>query len=215
MSRTNQKKILIFIFCILFIVFCFLCYRFYFSYQFTKAYDTYAALSTRHVTAAFLPATNDNAVRQELNRMLSDVLVADVSRHDRVARAERGLVLLNELEKQIDAIGDTGEAVSQAIAAMEDHASGDERKEIVHLALERLRIIGDIRGLSYRANYHTAEIFNRIIADGGSLTKEHVADLNNQIPLVEEQFDRRAGLYSELESVNNSIDRAISNLRVL
>lgn len=189
-----------------------LAYKFYFSWQFSHVYETYSTLSRTHVSAAFLPATNDNPLRQELNRTLATVLAEDMPSTERLKRAERGLTLLNDLEKQIDAIGEAGEAVSQSIHEMEARASGTERQEIVSLALERVRIIGDIRGLSYRAGYHTAEIFNRVIADGGALTKEHITDLNNQIPLVEEQFDRRAGLYSELESISSKISQSVERL---
>lgn len=193
-------------------VLAFVLYRAFFSWQFTKSYETYATLSAQHVTAAFLPATNDNQIRQELNRMLSDVLAVELPVQDRLERAQRGLLLLAELEKQIDAIGDKGEAVSHALGELESHASGADRAEIVSLALERMRVIGDIRGLSYRANYHTAEIFNRVISDGGSLTDEHISELNAQVPLVEEQFDRRSGLYSELESINSQVARAYKDL---
>lgn len=209
-----RKHLVLASLCMLFVILCFLAYRFYFAWQFTKSYDTYAALSDIHVSAAFLPATNENPLRQELNRMLADVLVAELPETDRLERAERGLLLLNELEKQIDAIGDSGEAVAKALGEMEARASGSERREIVDMALERLRVIGDIRGLSYRASYHTAEIFNRVIQDGGALTKEHVTDLNNQIPLVEQQFDRRTGLYDELESIGGKISRAQDELPI-
>lgn len=215
MQKNTRKQLLYGITIVLFFALCFLAYRFYFAWQFTKSYDTYATLSDIHVNAAFLPATNENPLRQELNRMLADVLAEQLPQSDRLERAERGLLLLNELEKQIDAIGDSGEAVSKALGEMEARASGSERREIVDLALERLRVIGDIRGLSYRASYHTAEIFNRVITDGGALTPEHVIELNNQIPLVEEQFDRRTGLYDELESIGGRVTRAQNDLPAL
>ncbi len=207
-----RRHIGIVIFCFVVFISLFFSYKSYFAWKFTKSYDTYATLSDIHVNAAFLPATNENPLRQELNRMLADVLAEQLPQSDRLERAERGLLLLNELEKQIDAIGDSGEAVSKALGEMEARASGSERREIVDLALERLRVIGDIRGLSYRASYHTAEIFNRVIADGGALTPEHVIELNNQIPLVEEQFDRRTGLYNELESIGGRITRVENEL---
>ncbi len=198
----------------LFVALLFCAYKLYFSWQFQKSYEIYATLSGGHVNAALLPAVGDNPIRQELNRMLADVLATQLGERDRLARAERGLLLLNELEKQIDAIGDSGESVSKALGEMEARASGSERQEIVQLALERLRVIGDIRGLSYRASYHTAEIFNRVIQDGGTLTAEYVAELNNQIPLVEEQFDRRTGLYEELESIGGRIRHAEEELSI-
>lgn len=215
MRIITLKNIGIISFFFLISVFLFFSYRFYFAYAFKKSYDTYASLSDIHVNAAFTPATEANPLRQELNRVLADVLSADLSNTERLVRAQRGSSLLNELEKQIDAIGDAGESVAQEIEHMEQTASGSERKEIVTLSLERQRIIGDIRGLSYRASYHTAEIFNRIIEERGDLTSMHVADLNNQIPLVEEQFDRRTALYDELEAIDGRIDRAFSALTVL
>lgn len=214
MLTTSRRYIGIIGFCFLISVFLFFSYRFYFAHQFKQSYDAYAKLSDIHVTAAFTPATEANPLRQELNRALADVLATELPRAERLARAERGVVLLNELEKQIDAIGDAGEAVSKEIERMEARATGAERKEIVDLALERARIIGDIRGLSYRASYHTADIFKRIIEGNGELTAAHVEDLNNQIPLVEEQFDRRTALYTELESINSSITRSAVGLRV-
>ncbi len=214
MNKVSRKQLLYGVGIVALLLACFFAYRFYFAWQFAQGYDTYATLSDIHVNAAFLPATNDNPLRQELNRMLADVLATQLLDKDRLVRAERGLLLLNELEKQIDAIGDSGEAVSKALGEMESRASGRERQEIVELALERVRVIGDIRGLSYRASYHTAEIFNRVIQDGGTLTSEHVIELNNQIPLVEEQFDRRTELYNELEIMGGRIKQAQKELSV-
>ena len=212
--RTLSRKHIGIIGVLILFVFLFFLYKFYFSWQFAQSYDTYATLSEAHVTAAFLPATNDNQLRQELNRMLADVLAAELPNTERLERAQRGLTVLGELEKQIDEIGVKGEAVSHALGEMEGRATGADRAEIVRLALERLRVIGDIRGLSYRASYHTAEIFNRVIADGGALTTAHVTELNSQIPLVEEQFDRRTGLYDELESIGGKIQRVHDELSI-
>jgi hypothetical protein len=214
MNRFSRKYLGISVAIFVTFVFLFFIYRIFFSWQFAQSYKTYATLSSLHIRATLLPAMGENPVRQELNRMLADVLAAELPREDRLQRAQRGLLLLSELEKQIDAIGDSGEAVSKALGELEDRASGSERNEIVNLALERIRIIGDIRGLSYRASYHTAEIFNRVIQDGGTLTPEHVTELNSQIPLVEEQFDRRTGLYDELESIGGEIEKVHDGLSI-
>ncbi len=213
--RPTQKKLFVTVLAVALFLCVFLGYKSYFSWQFKKSYEIYATLSGLHVNVALLPAVGDNPIRQELNRMLADVLATQLSENDRLVRAERGLFLLSALEKQIDAIGDSGEAVSKALGELESRATGSERQEVVDLALERVRIIGDIRGLSYRASYHTAEIFNRVIQDGGALTPEHVKELNDQIPLVEEQFDRRSGLYNQLESIGRRIDQAQNELSVL
>jgi hypothetical protein len=45
-----------------------------------------------------------------------------------------------------------------------------------------------------------------VIDDKGVVTEEHAALLNEHIPLVEEQFDRRSNLYVELESTGSALD---------
>jgi hypothetical protein len=85
-------------------------------------------------------------------------------------------------------------------------------RDVVTLAQSQAAIIADIRGLSYRANFHTAQIFSRIVDDQGSLTDAHIAELNNLIPKVEDQFDQRSNLYSELERVGDRIQMALEEL---
>lgn len=180
------------------------------SSRFEKEFAAYDALATAHEAAAYLPGSSNNPVRQDLNRLLSEVLVQGLSAHDRLALADQGLEQLANLEKQIDAIGEAGEKVDAAVARMQVDSVGTVSSsiathELLTLAKKRSAIIADIRGLSYRANFETKKIFDRVIADKGALTKEHVLDLNEQIPIVEEQFNRRSDLYAELQSISQEI----------
>ena len=90
--------------------------------------------------------------------------------------------------------------------------SRSQKKAVIGLAREEFGIVADIRGLSYGANFHTAEIFNRIVLDKGELTESYVAELNHEVPLVEEQFNKRANLYTQLEDVSNRMHEASVNL---
>ena len=182
---------------------------------FEDDYAAYTALAEEHTQAAYLPAANNNPLRQELNQTLGQVLAGEMSNSERLALAERGLELLDELEQQIDAIGERGIAVDEAITALEEDggllALGGTA-ELLTLARERSAIIADIRGLSYRANFHTAEIFNRVVDDGGALTAAHVGILNDQVPKVEEQFNKRSNLYDELQTTSQKIDTAFAKM---
>jgi len=189
-------------------------YRYDRASQFSDSYAAYAVLAAAHGNAAFIPTVDDNPLRQELNRVLVEVLAGEISDSRRLELAQRGLLLLDEAEKQIDTIGERGEAAQTAIVVMEDSASGRGRTDIVALARERISIISDIRGLSYRANFYTAEIFNRVIRDGGKLTAAHTKELNDQTPVVEEQFDLRANLYTELESTNFRMEKKVAELSI-
>ncbi len=186
------------------------------SEEFSEKYMTYKALADAHETAAYLPGSPTNPIRQELNTVLSQVLTSGLSMEERLRHAENGLALLKISERQIDAIGEHAEVVDRSILALEHSLPmsviGTGMEEVIELAKRRAAIIADIRGLSYRANFHTSEILSRIVQDEGKLTDAHVIDLNAQIPQVEEQFDARANLYSELEGIDGQLERAYTSV---
>ncbi len=178
-----------------------------------RAIEAYRTQSAAHIQAAYVPGVPGNPARERLNTILSSVLVRPLTPGERTTLAEEGLRALKEVEVQIDAIGEAGERVQVAIAYLEEKTGGfaqsDEEKELIAAAEEEFSIIADIRGLSYRANFHTAEIFNRIILDGGELTSVYSADLNRELPLVEEQFNARASLYERLKNARTRVDAAL------
>jgi hypothetical protein len=183
--------------------------------EFRAAYAAYETISTTQDSAAFYPAAPNNQVRRDLNQVLSSILVDNITPSERQDLAQRGLVLLNEAETQIDAMGDTVRQVEGSIERMRESTSFFDtqkvrttRATIVALAEERAVLVSDIRGFSYKANFHTEEIFRRILADKGVLTPAHTALLNSQIPMVEEQFDTRSNLYKSLEERGNAIRSA-------
>ena len=173
-----------------------------------EAYRAYGTIAEQQDAAVFFPSVADNEVRQDLGRVLAESLVGEVTNEERLVLAREGLLLLEEAESQIDAMAFLTDEVaaragdiqgSQSVFDTQHTRSSTER--FIALAEERAEVIADIRGLSYRANYHTQEVFDRIVADGGALTGEHVQSLNEQIPLVEEQFDKRSNLYDKLQSI--------------
>ena len=179
----------------------------------TRALESYRLRSFEHLQAAYVPGVPENQSRERLNIILASVLVRPLTSDERRSLAEEGLAALKEVEAQIDAIGEVGDRVQIALAYLEDKGggitAGDEAKELIAAAKEEFAIIADIRGLSYRANFHTAEIFNRILLDGGELTSAYSAALNAELPLVEEQFNTRAALYERLKDARARVDAAL------
>lgn len=186
--------------------------------DFVHAYATYTASAARHNSAAFIPAMADNPLRKELNAALSDVLAGTLTPNERSARARDGLRLIHDAEAQIDLIGDAGIATEEAILQMEESAvmigqlHRSDLRDIIQLSRARFDIIADIRGLSYRANHHTSQIFERVIADEGALSTAHVEDLNRLIPSVEAQFDTRSNLYDDLERLSRQMESKYDDL---
>jgi hypothetical protein len=174
--------------------------------RFADTYSVYSAATDRYITAAFKPAVESNPIRAEVNTLLARVLQERLTPVERFDLANRGIAHLNDIEGQIDDIKDEGDLVAPLIDELERSAKhpGNIRYRsdmlaIVQLGRDRAKLIADVRGLSYRANFYAGEVFERIIDDQGNLTPEHVRHLNDLIPQLEEQFDARAALYDELE----------------
>jgi hypothetical protein len=189
--------------------------------NFVASYVPYATEALEQEAAAYVPAASNNQYRQELNKTLAEVLTKKLSERDRVRTARRGLELLAEVQRELDRIQDRGGSIDQAIVSMEqrvnpltDFSSGGDMRRIVALAKQRGDIISDIRALTSRANFETARIFNHIIQDEGVLSDEYVLTLNADIPAIEERFNKRSGLYNELEVVSDDILQTYLDLHV-
>lgn len=197
-------------------IFCIaLCVYSYTVYRFDTALDAYVVAANGQDTAAYIPGAPDNATRRILNRLLAEILTQKLSQEVRMLRAQEGLDALELSEQEIDAIGFMGENVSNTMSTLSGRFTvlhrGDTQ-EILRLAQERYDIAADIRGLSYLANHHIAEIFNRVIREGGVMSREHTMELNRKIPEVESDFDRRAQLYRELTSLSFRINQSAEDM---
>lgn len=185
---------------------------------FSHAYLEYAALADDADTAAYLPTATNNPLRQELGVTLNAVLGNTISPLERVAKAQRGLELLESSRAQIDAMTAKIDAVDEAIAAMEKSLQpgdaifqrGDPPK-IIKSAKERNVATKDIRALSYRADFETGKIFSHFIDSRGILNAEYIQELNNEIPVAEAQFNNRQNRYNDMQAALNRIQIAYAD----
>lgn len=168
---------------------------------------------------AFLPGASDNAAREAMNRSLVTALSDAASAPARLAAAQQGLALSRTLETEIDAIADARDAAEVARARLSHDrllptSLPWERTlgRIDDLAERQAAVIADIRGLSYGANYRTAKIFERIVADQGVLDAAFIVSLNADLPALESDFDRRANLYLQLEKADSEITHALGDM---
>ncbi len=188
--------------------------------RFVSAYDRYQEKAKIQEDAAYLPGTTGNPLRQQLNQTLSEVLTKETSTERRLFLAHQGLSTIDQANREVDIIGTTGTDVSDTVAMMTAAANSvgnlygrGTMVELIALAKEQMDIIENIRGLSYRANFETAEIFKRIIVDHGTLTAGYTTELNNQIPKVEEQFNSRENYYVALESNVNRMEQKMALMK--
>jgi hypothetical protein len=176
-------------------------------------FEKYEYLAAQYVEYAYVPSTKENPVRQQVDRLLGESLANELPTAVRLDHAHEGMGLLKIMGEQVDRIGDKGEEVDVALSNFEKASSRigalplrSAAREITELAHKRTEHVRDVRGLSYRANYHVGEIFERIIRDNGVLTREHVLELNSQLPTLEEQFNRRTNTLTELQNAGVLID---------
>lgn len=175
------------------------------SKQFGKEYAAFAPAEAAYETAAYKPAVGSNPVRQAISYLLGEVLQAPITDEKRNEMAKEGIAHLNDIEGEIDDIKTQGDAVAPLVDQL-DKTAGNisnvrsrlKMKELVALARKNAQIISDIRGLSYRTDYYTDEVFERIIDDQGKMTDAHKTYLNDLLPQLESQFDQRTNLYTQM-----------------
>lgn len=175
--------------------------------QFGRAYTKYQLAAAVQQNAAFIPGASSNPVRDALNQTLARILAKETKPAERLVLANQGRELIGQLNKEIDAIGDTAPAVTSSIAIMQTAAQDPGNAihrpamlTMVSLAQKQMATIEDIRGLSYRANFEIMQICNRITTDRGALTDQYVTELNNELPAMETQFNDRENSYADLQS---------------
>lgn len=173
----------------------------------SKSYAQFETAQSGYEEAAYKPGAEENPVRQEVNMLLSQVLQVEMTQQERIDKARQGITRLNDMEEQIDEIKAKGDVAAPLLDSFEKKANSPaalshraDLTKLIALSKRQAEIISDIRGLSYRADYHTTEVFERIIDDAGEMTDAHKTYLNDQIPQLEEQFNKRTNLYTELEN---------------
>ncbi len=174
---------------------------------FRSEYSVYESLAAVHENDAYVPGATANPLREELNSALALSLAKETTPKDRLTFASRAASLIAQLNAEVDAIAKSAAPVSGSIERLEKAANDPgnisrrtDMLELVSLARAELETIENIRGYSYRANFETGEIFKRITADQGVLKDSYILELNDQLPVVEEQFNKRQNLYTDLEA---------------
>lgn len=174
--------------------------------RFENNYAKYLAVAGIQQNNAYTPGAATNPLRQTLNHILGEVLTKETSPSVRLQDAEQGLDLIAQMNLQVDAIGSSAPPVSTTIQALEaaqnDPGNVLRRGLIVSLvtaARAQMATIEDIRGLSYRADFQTKQIFQRIVSDNGALSDQYVTQLNAELPDIEKQFEARENLYVQLQ----------------
>ncbi len=218
-SIGRRRRVTALVIIILLVVIAFALTVYITGHRLKSEYDTFIAAEADFETAANKPASGSNPVRQQVGYLLSQVVQVTMSPEERLKLSREGIAHLNDLEGQIDAIQTAGERVSPLLDTLAKTASSPVHiqkraglNEIIALSRKNALIIADIRGLSYRADYYTDEVFERIIDDQGNMTDEHKTHLNDLIPDLETQFNRRTNLYTDLKKNSDRIHAIAKDL---
>ena len=182
--------------------------------QFGRAYTKYQIAASVQQNAAFTPGADANPLRATLNQTLALLLTKETKVPERLSLAKQGLALIGQMNTEVDAIGEAAPAVERSIATMQIAADAPGNVlhrsvmvDMVHTAHQQMSTIEDIRGLSYRANFEITQICNHIIADNGALTNEYATQLNDDLPAMEAEFNKRENAYADLQSSMYTIQK--------
>src|SRR5262249_45629567 len=147
--------------------------------RFESSYAIYLEAAGAQENNAYTPGAGNNPLRQSLNAALTTVLTQGITPDQRLATAQQGLDFVAQLNLEVDSIGSSAPTVASAIALFEATANDPgnimRRGAILKLATaarDQMTTIDTIRGLSYRADFETQQIFQRIIADKGVLSDD-------------------------------------------
>ncbi len=175
--------------------------------RFAHAYTNYQIAAAVQQNATFTPGASANPLRESLNQTLALLLTKETKDTERLTLATQGLQLIAQMNKEVDAIGDAAPAVASTIDAMQAAAQSPGNLlhrpamvRMVDLARKQMSTIEDIRGLSYRANFEITQICDHIIADKGALTNEYTIELNDALPAMGSEFDKRENAYTDLQT---------------
>lgn len=187
--------------------------------KFFTAYIHYGEVAAIQQNATFVPGATANPLRDSLNQTLAKILAKETKPERRLQLAQLGLQQIQDMNAQVDEIGNSSEVVENAAEELSSIASKPGNmlhkkamQEVAEAAHAQLVIIEDIRGLSYRANFEIIQICNRIIADRGVLDPGYVRELNADLPAVEKEFNTRQSDYTDLQNSMHTIERKAAAL---
>lgn len=188
------------------------------SFLFNDSYGIFIETFKQHESSVFLPGSGNNPSRQELNVILEKVLTKTISAEERLSDSLLGLEKVKEVRKQIDELTKTGTLFDKATNQLEKKIKTlpnnkvKHAKMIVRSAREYNEVTHDIENFLYVINDDGKEIFERIIAEDGNLSEDHIITLNEHIPEAETNFDALSFLYNDLTDIKTEVETNYSIL---
>lgn len=188
------------------------------SIAFIDSYSEYDEIATEVEALVHLPGVGENADRAELLSLLNSILTETMSGTQRESLARIAFTHLDTIKKEIDA-AQTAQARLYAVLQDFDNASrvfhGIELRRkadaIVALARKRAELSSRITSVLSETSEQTYAIVTRILADQGSLTQEHIIEINNATAEAEKRFATLEDLYQDLTLKKTELDAAFTD----
>ena len=207
LTMVFRKSFVLWTIAFLICVSVFMAYATYCRQQFEKKFEVYQNVAALQQNAAFVPGASSNPLRADLNQILARVLTKNTTAHDRLQLSAQGFDLIQKMNKEVDVMGDSAKPVTEAIGQLKvtmqnpgNSLHRGDMNRLISLAEKQVATIEDIRGLSYRADFEMTQIFKHLTDDHGELSNTYTKELNDQLPAIEEEFNKRENSYADLES---------------
>jgi hypothetical protein len=185
---------------------------------FISAYQTYDKKWSENKLIVYSPGAKNNAARQKLSLVLSQVLNEKISEKERYALSVSGQDPLTEVHNEIDVMKAHREDLEKDTTILRERAEkvkgiriNKKVDELVAFSDKRISTIREIEAVSYRMNDTIKEIFQGVAADHGALTQDRIRFLNDAVPIAEKDFDRLNALYNTLNDDDRAMKRTYAS----
>lgn len=181
---------------------------------FIEVYGDYIEVAEEVEHLVYLPGTEGNTDRAELLALLNSILTEELEPERRSTLARLAFANLDGIKKEIDSA-----QIAQAKLYTElqdlDNASREFSsielrryvEELVTMARKRAELSARITSILSEINEQTYTIITRILADNGVLSQEHISAINNTTAEAEKRFSVLEGLYTELRTKKEEMDK--------
>lgn len=222
MNDSLKFSILIVVGLVSFAAFLFLSMREDNIERFVAVAEEYSVAYAKYEPVIHTPGSGSNRARRGVASLLNIVLMGDIENEQRIALSEQALGLVDVLDQQVDEITSKNQDIlthGAEVKAMSKQVHGygasQHAEDIALLVDKRLLYIEEVADLLSQMNVQTRTVFERVIDDGGTMSDEHIMELNSQLSQAEEQYDRLSFIYTELANGNDDFENHFFEIRVL
>ena len=194
------------------IIVCIFYIFFWFISTSPAAYSDFMQVYTKHnketdqlIRKTFQYGSGNNQLRQNLNNILSQVMLRDIQDDDRYRLSRKGLGVLDDIKNklnitmsQFQKLSAERDLLNNLYKQVRSPRDRNDLREFLDYTNNAYVKIERILNLLFAQNEQTRIIFMRIIEENGALTDNHIQEINAMTKDAEKNFNELSYAYTYL-----------------